>query len=361
MKILLILSLLLMLSSLNAWSLDSEIKILPVYASNAGSGAWIAKQKTALNYFETVWQNSNVVVPVNILNNQNSLPLNSSLFGSSVQQHQQAESLQSLIDLRNNHGADLVVVFTTGVSDACGIAPTEYWINSSVPTTFIPNSSGVDLRAKEVGYIALVDIACGLDVTAHELGHLFGAGHVIAAGGSHPYLFDDSHADAQFINLPPPLSILINYRTIVSDTDAECVNQTFPCEVLQNFSTRTDHDNKKAVQTTALSVANYRQTPLILVPPDNIFGFLVASCSPPPWDHHRMFLSEGGSNVAIDHFEIFYSQPPTGSYVYGWSKSNEWSDVYVVGADSSMKVRACTTSLCSNLSSGSYLANWGCD
>jgi len=361
MKTSLVLSFFLMVSSLSAWSTDSEIKILSVYASNASTGTWIAKQKTALTYFDTVWDNSSIVVPVNILNNQNSLPLNSQLSGSSVQQHQQAESLQSLIDLRNNYGADLVVVFTTGVSDACGVAPTEYWINSSVPTTFIPNSSGLDLRAKEVGYIALVDIACDLDVAAHELGHLFGAGHVTASGGSHPYLFDDSHADAQFFNFPPPHSILINYRTIVSDTGAECVNQVFPCTVLQNFSTRTGRDNTKAVQTTALSVANYRQIPVILVPPTNLFGFLVGSCLPPPYDHHRIFWSEGGSNVSIDHYEIFYSQPPTGSYIYGWSKSSEWTDAYVVGTNASVKVRACTTSLCSNLTSASYLATWGCD
>ena len=38
MKSSLILSFFLMLSSLSAWSIDSEINILPVYATNAGSG-----------------------------------------------------------------------------------------------------------------------------------------------------------------------------------------------------------------------------------------------------------------------------------------------------------------------------------
>lgn len=87
--------------------------------------------KTALNYFDGVWNNSGIITPVNILNNQNSIPLNASLIGSSVAQHQQAEGLQSLMDLRNNHGADVVVVFTSGMTDASGIAPTQYWINSS--------------------------------------------------------------------------------------------------------------------------------------------------------------------------------------------------------------------------------------
>jgi len=316
--------------------------------------------KTALNYFDGVWNNSGIITPVNILNNQNSIPLNASLIGSSVAQHQQAEGLQSLMDLRNNHGADVVVVFTSGMTDASGIAPTQYWINSSIPTTFVPNGSGVDLRVKEDGYIALVDINCDLDVTAHELGHLFGAGHVTGSGGGHPYLFDDSHADALYANIPQ-LNIFINYRTVVSDSDAECANQVFPCQLQQNFSGRPDHDNKKAVQTTALSVANYRQTPVILASPTNLWGYLVGSCSPPPYDHHRIFWSEGGSNVAINHYEIFYSQPPTGSYIYGWTRSFESTDAYVAGLDASVKVRACTTTLCSNLSAGSYLATWGCD
>ena len=345
------------LISVKAWSIDQQITILPLYTSNTSSSAEISKINDAMDYFKGVFLNSSIIVPTNFLTPSLA---NVILSGNVIQQYEQAEISQTVIDLRNNNGADLVVVFTSNVAGDCGIAPTQYWINSSIPTTFIPNASGLDLRAKEDGYIALVDVDCDVDVAAHELGHLFGAGHVTGSGGTHPYLFDDSHADAQFFNIPPPINILINYRTVVSDTDDECVNQTFFCTLQQNLSTRTDHDNKKAVQTTALSVANYRQTPLILAAPTNIFGLLVGSCSPPPYDHHRIFWSEGGSNVAIDHFEIFYSQPPTGSYIYGWSKTFTSTDAYVVGLDARVKIRACTTILCSALSNSSYLATWGC-
>ena len=347
-----------LLASFQTFAIDQEIRVLSVYSINASDPSYIPKIVDSLGILVDTWSNSSITVPITLLNKTNPIPLNASLVGSGAQQHQQAEVLQTLKDLRNNHGADLVVVYTSGITDVCGIAPTEFWINPVNPTSLI---TPYDLRGAEEGYVALVDVECPEDITTHELAHLFGAGHVTAPGGSHPYLFDDSHADAQFFNIPPPINLLINYRTIVSDSEAECANQIFPCTLQKNFSMRTDHDNLNTVQKTAPSVANYRQTPIILASPTNLWGYLVASCSPPPFDHHKIFWSEGGSNVAIDHYQIFYSQPPTGSYIYGWSKSFESTDAYVAGLDASVKVRACTTTLCSNLSADSYLASWGCD
>lgn len=358
MKNIAFLILFLLIAPFKSFALDQDIRVLSVYSTNASDPSFIPKIVDSLGVLADTWSNSNLTVPIILLNKTNPLALNTSLSGSASQQHQQAEVLQGLKDLRNDHGADLVVVYTSGITDACGVAPTEFWIDPIIPTSFM---TPIDLRGAEVGYIAVVDIGCPEDVTAHELGHLFGAGHVTAPGGSHPYLFDDSHADAQFFNIPPPINILVNYRTIVSDTEAECANQIFPCMLQKRFSTRPGYNNFNTLQKTAFSVANYRQTPVILASPTNLWGYLVGSCSPPPLDHHKIFWSEGGSNVAIDHYQIFYSQPPTGNYIYGWSRSFESTDAYVAGLDASVKVRACTTTLCSNLSAGSYLATWGCD
>ena len=211
----------LLFNSTTLWALDQHIKILPVYTSTAGSGTQVMKIMDALDYFEDVFQNSDILVPANVAS---PVPLNISLSGDVIQQYEQAEGAQALIDLRNSNGADLVIVFTSNVIGDCGIAPNEYWINSTIPTVLLANAQGLDLRGKDDSYIALVDVGCSVDVTAHELGHLFGAGHVMAPGESRPYLLDDSHADAQFFNIPPPINILVNYRTIVSDTEAECAN-----------------------------------------------------------------------------------------------------------------------------------------
>ena len=177
MKRSLILTIFLLFNSVNLWSLDQHINILPVYTTTAGSSTQVMKMMDALDYFEGVLQNSDILLPANAAS---PMPLNMTLSGDIIQQYEQAEGAQALIDIRNSNGADLVVVFTSNATGDCGIAPNEYWINSAIPTVFIPNAQGLDLRGKDDGYIAVVDIGCDVDVTAHELGHLFGAGHVTA-------------------------------------------------------------------------------------------------------------------------------------------------------------------------------------
>lgn len=110
MKRNIILTIVLLFSSIQAWSIDTEIRILSVYTS--GSSGDVAKMNDALDYFEGVFLNSSISVSPNVAS---PVALNMNYSGNVVTQYQQAAASQALIDLRNNHGADVVVVFTSNV------------------------------------------------------------------------------------------------------------------------------------------------------------------------------------------------------------------------------------------------------
>ncbi|WP_323845812.1 hypothetical protein [Microbulbifer magnicolonia] len=107
----------------------------------------------------------------------------------------------------------------------------------------------------------------------------------------------------------------------------------------------------------AQSAANYFVAPpVVLKAPKNVAG--VETGCVLNYTAHTIFWEEGGSNAPIANFEIWKSQPIGSTYVYGWSVSgdNYSTTAFVYGADGNAKVRACTSSQCSALSTSTYFA-----
>jgi len=93
--------------------------------------------------------------------------------------------------------------------------------------------------------------------------------------------------------------------------------------------------------------------------PSNVIGSLVQACSPVPWTEYTVNWIDS-CPTASAWYEIWYSQPDGSGYVFGWSTLALWSPTFVTGAHARMKIRACHSSGCSNLSSSSFLALQQC-
>jgi hypothetical protein len=129
------------------------------------------------------------------------------------------------------------------------------------------------------------------------------------------------------------------------------------------------HQNARAFKTTARSVANYRVAPTptpsspVLFPPINVHGFLISNCVS-GWTRHQVHWAPDPRTTAqVVTYEVWYSQPPGQPVTYGWNVPaiQEFSDAYVIGADSRIYAKACTTTECSHLSVSSYLAQFTCN
>lgn len=322
----------------------------------------------------------------------------------------------SLPTLREVQAADVVIAFTRSISSdggvtICGAAPQDNWIKSPASPPGAPSfnpTNGLDLRGRDKFFVALVAVGPGCEGTrnqynaAHEFGHLFGAGHYDPVGGTTPWLLSNSRAYG-YTTIPRRKKF--GWVTAVGETFPSVCNTTSTCNRLRRYSNfdplygSSSRRNAEAIRMTARSVANYMTgvpaggiadvcsdgidndgDGLIdasdpdcangdesgpppappsncnaLVPPANVFGYLVQQCVQPSWSQYRIHWLHA-CPTAVSKYEIWYSQPDGVPYIYGWDRTLPLTDAFVTGPESRVRIRACGAAGCSPLSTSSFLA-----
>ncbi|WP_323845811.1 hypothetical protein [Microbulbifer magnicolonia] len=149
-------------------------------------------------------------VTITLINGGVPVPLGTDFSGTTTLGHlQNAKTAIGNTNLRSQHQADIIIVYDSFVYGACGVATSDNWLRDDGLTTFVP-TNGLDLRRKDIDYVALVETRCADTPTlsAHEFGHLLGAAHHIEQSPpttQHPGLYDDSHGWREKIVLPPEI------------------------------------------------------------------------------------------------------------------------------------------------------------
>lgn len=277
---------------------------------------------------------------------------------------------------RNSHSADLVIVFVDQLFDgACGFAGLSIDHNWSGPAAAMQPFSGPDLRQKEDYFVALVSTEqhCrNINVlAAHEVGHLFGAGHEEAAGPYFKGLHSNSYAD--FLK---PTSGQNNgtYTVMISKlSQPECGLNNVACTMIEEFSNATTlstpnvttYRNVTAIQYTRQSVSLFREVPTCnLTPPVWVSGQLLNHCyGGSPVSEHRVTWGDVCTS-ASDRYEVWAQQPPTlGSlgyddYVALVYEPAQQQIIYVWGDSANIKVASCGGASCTQLSTSTYHADF---
>ena len=273
--------------------------------------------------------------------------------------------------LRTTHSADIMLLFTGSLTGYwCGHAVQHNWtrISNQIPGQFVPEPSNplLDLTGQDDSYYAIVATSgtCPDLLAAHEFAHLLGTGHTkeFALGD---YLFDDSHAETVFTELdplpeepgggPPIGTITYGQKTIAAEggNPPACHDMDVSCTYDHRFSSNDGvADAEGTFEVTALSVANYRVPTqgCGLEPPENFAAALIASCNPPPYSQWVVTWTDGCPS-ATDYYEIWYQQPIINPPVFGWNSYIPASNVFITGAPSLIRAKACSnTGGCSSLS-----------
>lgn len=394
------------LISSNAAALDFELRVLAIRTSNAVLDDEMEQQSIR---FAEIWANSQgITSPITItIVNDDILPLalsipeltGGSLWGPGAPgglqndafqaQWQEAQNeTRNLLALRNQHAADLVIIYTNKLtaysgligSEVCGYAPMNYWTDDPVIENGLPVPKGflgvgtpplgVDLRGKESYYIAMVstNIACTsqLNLVAHELGHLFGGGHdtdpLPPGFPATFYLFPDSHAMTGITWIP--FVGQIGFKTALArvNSDIDSCNNSVrgTCILGLTYSDPPGwgditHDNVRTLNTTGLSVANYREPGCGLSKPDSVVGaFLFCNGSGAV---HVMDWDDS-CPAATDFYEVWFSFNGF-NYFFG-AAPEERTIVFTTNPSSFNIVRACDSSTCSAFS-GAYFAIDNCE
>jgi hypothetical protein len=294
----------------NAYSVDRAITVLGVVTNGANSD----QAENALRNVVTAYNSSQSSgVGITLANSGDVIPLTDlpvrSFNDSAVAFNENADLAADLLGARINFNADVILIFTGGgqfSGGLCGLAGLQqprHWIDAPVSegSSQIVNAEfragrastdglsepGLDLFGAEVSYFATIvlDGACAeFDFTSatHEFGHLFGAGHLLnipgLTAGTDGWLQTNSHASLEVedfsglevFNLPSTNILCIFSAVSVPSDQVGCdvsgpfVNaSSVVVNMYSNGSQDASQNNSRTIQTTRLSVANYRQERLI--------------------------------------------------------------------------------------------------
>lgn len=361
-------------------ALDTTIKILVIATSDANT-QYI---QTQVNRLSSAWGASNINSFVLLEWIDGGIP--SQLSGGPLLANeataQIAEAMaptRNLLSLRVQKGADIVLLYTSDLENnfgnqICGKAPQQYWFSLDPGGgQYVAGEHGLDRRGWDTDFVAIMATSspnCSWsDLTAHEFGHLLGAGHQRYSAApfmnnSGAYIRDDSHAKVDIDPPAPPGEDPPPIKTIVSQGDnriQECIDYGH-CVRVGKFSSSEDvgddnHENSEALQLTAFSVANYLETQTCgLTVPEDVYGHVVQACIPKlGLTQHQIYWSDDCPDES-DYYEIHRSFiSPVGPYSFGWTASVTTSPIFN-NVPGWAKVNACKSSSCTTLSESFYFA-----
>lgn len=361
-----VLVLVLFLCGSTAFAQESTIRILGAYPSHLNLSA--PRMTAGLRAIEIAWNSSGLpaaaVTTVQTLNQAVALPVSyPGLPATNNDIGAQAYQQASIQALRRAWRADVIVLFSDR-TDNCGVA-VRRWYDGN----FVPGAQGLDLRYRHEHYIGVVSVLnCPDVVAAHEFGHLLGGGHAVTQGRLYP----DARAWKwfQLFYFPGnPLPFYLPHATALYDsTDApEPPIVIRHVEYSRNSAGRGDagHQNVRTLSMTARSVANFYEYPTneppILNPPINLYGIDLGCVDGVNTRHDLYWSDDPATNVPVDRYEVWKSQPIGQPFVFGWTVYGPFSQSYVSGATARARANACSGATCSALSQTYYDAAPACN
>lgn len=248
----------------------NTIDVMVVYTATAAAGVADidVEIQAAIDATNQAYSDSNVTQRINLVHTAQVTytdPVDSSIALNALQSTTDG-NIDNVHTLRDTYGADIVTLFVDGLSDACGRG----WVLAD------PANSSFDVWAFNV-----VDIDCATASLAypHELGHNMGAHHdrdnssSECSSGSQAYDYACGYREvtngrfrtimAYSDNCPGGGSCArIGY---FSNPDINDPIYAEPTGIDNDISPATSADNARALDGTALLIANFRQSVDVVV------------------------------------------------------------------------------------------------
>lgn len=347
------------------------VRIAAVRNSNAVNIVEMEGQMDAI--IDAFQQTPGVTVSIDLVNGGIAFPLTTNIVGSTLgSRHFSAFNNASLKARRNDKSADLIVAFVESLpggsgTQTCGWAPMPYW---QTGLGVLPPTP--DRRGQETYYIALVSNASSCNnvdwsevFAAHEVGHLFGAGH--RYGLFNGLVSGQSYGDYLDPNVRPGNQ---GARTVMS-IDAVAVTDcaTYTCFDLEQFSSSqteseppsftSSFSNAVAINLSGSSVAVYRE-PCSLAIPNDLGGYIEDICyGGQLGTRHRVHWDDSCPDES-DSYNLYYRQPTLFSSLrYLGKVFSASTTVEVTGDGSFIFATACDGLNCTTYDpSDLYYAEW---